>query len=79
MTAPAIPAQVGAVFDAFPPDAREGSPMVRSLILGVTARTPEAGRVAETLRWGQPAAIISDCRTITSACLIDAISTSLPL
>ncbi|WP_353350883.1 DUF1801 domain-containing protein [Aquicoccus sp. SU-CL01552] len=45
-------APVAAAFAAFPPGAQPG---LRALILSVAADTPEAGRLSEELRWGQPA------------------------
>lgn len=48
-------AAVAATFAAFPPGARAGLRALRELIFAVAAQTPEAGRVSEELRWGQPA------------------------
>lgn len=48
-------APVAAAFAAFSPPVQPGLRALRALILSVAAETPEAGRLAEELRWGQPA------------------------
>ncbi|MDX2485256.1 MAG: DUF1801 domain-containing protein [Pseudodonghicola sp.] len=48
-------APVAAAFAGFPPEAQTGLRALRALILSVAADTPEAGRLSEELRWGQPA------------------------
>ena len=56
---PAVPAfadpKVAAVFAAYPKGVWQALLDLRGLILEVAARTPEAGALAETLKWGQPA------------------------
>lgn len=44
-----------AVFDAAPPDGREGMVRLRALILEVAETLPQIGGLRETLRWAQPA------------------------
>ncbi len=53
-------APVAAAFAAFPPGAQPGLRALRALILSVAADTPEAGRLSEELRWGQPAYLTPD-------------------
>ncbi|TDE36219.1 DUF1801 domain-containing protein [Antarcticimicrobium sediminis] len=48
-------APVAAAFAGFPPETQTGLRALRALILSVAADTPEAGRLSEELRWGQPA------------------------
>lgn len=48
---------VADAFDALPATARETALVLRDLIFEVAAQTPEAGQIAETLRWGQPSYI----------------------
>ena len=50
-----MPANVAAVFAAFPDAAQPGCRALRDLIFAVAAETPQAGPIAEELRWGQPA------------------------
>ncbi|MFV1439741.1 MULTISPECIES: DUF1801 domain-containing protein [unclassified Phaeobacter] len=54
MIRPFASAEVAAVFDQAPPDAREGLLRLRELIFEVAENAPEVGAVAETLKWGQP-------------------------
>jgi hypothetical protein len=46
---------VAAVFDAYPPAAREQLLSLRELIFEVAASTPGVGALQETLKWGEPA------------------------
>lgn len=51
---PALPAQVGAVFDSYPAHARARLLAVRALIFQ-TAFETGTGPLHETLKWGEPA------------------------
>lgn len=46
---------VARVYDAYPPAIRERALRLRELICEVAARTPDVGRIEETLKWGEPA------------------------
>ncbi len=46
--------KVAAAFDAFPDPERAGLLALRDLILRTAGDTPRAGRLQETLKWGQP-------------------------
>ncbi|MEO0904439.1 MAG: DUF1801 domain-containing protein, partial [Pseudomonadota bacterium] len=48
---------VAAAYQALPATAREAAMALRDLIFMVAADTPEAGEIAEVLRWGQPSYI----------------------
>lgn len=52
---PAPPPAVAAVFDAYPDPARTLLLTLRDLIYETAASLPGAGRVTETLKWGEPA------------------------
>ena len=55
MMQPFASVRVAAAFNVADPLARVGLLTLRQLILDTAALTPEAGRVEEALRWGQPA------------------------
>ena len=52
---PDPPPEVLAVFDACPPEARALLLALRKLVFGTAASLPDAGRIAETLKWSEPA------------------------
>ncbi|UYV37038.1 DUF1801 domain-containing protein [Rhodobacteraceae bacterium D3-12] len=66
MDTKAMPADVEAAFDAMPEAARQGCLALRALVLGVARDTPEAGRVSEELRWGQPAYLTPETKSGTT-------------
>ena len=49
-----VPAEVAAVFAAFPPDVRRRLEHIRGLIFVTAAETPGVGPLTETLKWGEP-------------------------
>ncbi|MFV2053898.1 DUF1801 domain-containing protein [Aliiroseovarius sp. YM-037] len=53
---------IATTFARAPEPARAGMLALRGLILNVAADLPEAGRVEETLRWGQPSYITPDTK-----------------
>ncbi|MEW2911913.1 DUF1801 domain-containing protein [Leisingera sp. JC11] len=55
--------EVEAAFAVSDPLAREGLLRFRQLIFDTAAETPEAGRVEEVLRWGQPAYVTPETKT----------------
>ncbi|AHD02768.1 DUF1801 domain-containing protein [Leisingera methylohalidivorans] len=55
--------EIEAAFAVFDPLAREGLLRLRQLIFRTAAETPEAGRVEEVLRWGQPSFITPETKT----------------
>lgn len=57
---------VAAAFDAFPPGARDRLMQVRRLIFEVAAQTDRVGRIAETLKWGQPAYLTQQTKSGTT-------------
>lgn len=57
-----MPPEVAAAFAAFPAPVRRGCLALRDLVFDVAADTPEAGRISEELRWGQPAYLTPDTR-----------------
>ncbi len=50
-----LPVQIAEVFDACPPNIRDGLLELRNLILEVAKSNPEVGELTEMLKWGQPA------------------------
>ena len=46
--------KVASLFKAYPPAARARLMALRDLVLDTAARTTGVGRLAETLKWGQP-------------------------
>lgn len=54
---------VADAFDAFPETAIEAALALRDLIFEVAGQTPEAGQIAETLRWGQPSYITPETKS----------------
>ena len=55
MSARPVPAAVMAAYDAMPEDIRAPALGLRDLVFEVAAKAPEAGPIAEELRWGEPA------------------------
>lgn len=55
---------VRAAFDAVPPDARTGLLTLRDLIFDTADELP-VGRVAESLKWGQPSYATPDTKSAT--------------
>ena len=53
---------VEAAFAALPEPGRRGLLALRRLIFQTAAETPEAGRLEETLKWGQPAYLTPDTK-----------------
>src|SRR4051812_28493422 len=47
--------EVQARFQAYPADVRRRMLALRELVLNTAARTPGAGDIEETLKWGEPA------------------------
>lgn len=47
--------KVSAVFDTYPAPIRKRLLSIRDLIFTVARETPQAGKVEETLKWGEPA------------------------
>ncbi|OED48545.1 DUF1801 domain-containing protein [Leisingera sp. S232] len=54
--------EIETAFAVSDPLAQEGLLRLRRLILDTVAETPEAGRVEEVLRWGQPSYITPDTK-----------------
>jgi len=52
--APAMPATVVPAFEAVPAEPRAVLLHVRALIFEIAAGLPDAARMSETLKWGQP-------------------------
>lgn len=64
MNEPEFPdAAVKEAFDAVPARAREGLLALRTLIFEAAGATQSAGRVEETLKWGQPAYLTPDTKS----------------
>ncbi|MBX3533239.1 MAG: DUF1801 domain-containing protein [Xanthobacteraceae bacterium] len=59
-TAPAMPAEVAAVFRAYPAKLRTALFALRKLILKTAAKTEGVGAIEETLKWGQPSYLTSE-------------------
>ncbi|KIC10390.1 hypothetical protein RA19_11795 [Leisingera sp. ANG-M1] len=55
--------QIKAAFDVPDASAQEGLLALRRLIFDTAAQTPEAGRVEEALRWGQPSYLTPERKT----------------
>ncbi len=55
--------EIKAPFAVSDPLARKGLLRLRQLIFDTAAETPEAGRVEEALRWGQPSYLTRECKT----------------
>jgi len=60
-----LPAEVEAAITGYPDAVQERLLELRGLVLDVAAATPAAGRVEETLRWGQPS-FVTEPRTGTT-------------
>ena len=56
---PALPATVGNVFATYPAPARKLLLAIREMIYETATALPEAGRITETLKWGEPAYLTS--------------------
>lgn len=56
----AMPAEVAAVFRAYPAKLRNRLVALRRLILKTAAKTEAAGAIEETLKWGQPSYLTSE-------------------
>jgi hypothetical protein len=56
---PNPPTAVRAVFEAYPAPARTLLLALRDMIFDTAASLPEAGRISETLKWGEPAYLTS--------------------
>lgn len=54
---------VAAAFAAMPDDLRPAALSLRRLILDTAADTPQAGRIEESLRWGQPAYLTPETKS----------------
>lgn len=63
MMPPFADKKVAAAFETADPLARAGLLALRRLIFDTAALTPEAGRVEEALRWGQPAYLTPERKT----------------
>ena len=59
MNTATLPADVGKVFAAYPAPARKLLLAIRDMIYDTAAALPEAGRITETLKWGEPAYLTS--------------------
>ena len=57
--APAPPADVASVYEAYPAPAQRLLLTLRGLIFDTAASLPGAGRITETLKWGEPAYLTS--------------------
>ncbi|UWQ32924.1 DUF1801 domain-containing protein [Leisingera sp. M527] len=66
MTPPFANPGIEAAFDVLDPQARAGLLVLRRLIFDTAAQTPEAGRIEEALRWGQPAYLTAERKTGTT-------------
>ena len=58
--------EVKAAYDAMPAEVRAGALALRDLVLGVAAEVPEAGAIAEELRWGEPAYLTPETKSGTT-------------
>lgn len=54
---------VAAVFDSYPAEVRGALLALRRLVFDTAQDTPEAGRIEETLKWGQPAYLTPDTKS----------------
>ncbi|MCF6430740.1 DUF1801 domain-containing protein [Leisingera sp. MMG026] len=66
MTPPFASPGIEAAFDVLDPQARAGLLALRGLIFDTAAQTPEAGRIEEALRWGQPSYLTPERKTGTT-------------
>lgn len=55
--------RVADVFATFPDGSRDMALALRALIYDVAAETPEAGRIEETLKWGQPSYLTPETKS----------------
>lgn len=55
-----------AAYDAFPQSQRAMALGLRDLILAVATETPEAGKVVEALKWGQPSFLTPETKSGTT-------------
>ena len=51
------------MFEAYPAALRKRLPALRALVLDTAARTDGAGRLTETLKWGQPSYLTEETRS----------------
>ena len=63
---PIADAEVQAAFERFDPAVRETLAAVRAMIYAEAAALPQIGRLAETLKWGQPAYLTPDRKAATT-------------
>ncbi|MFY0308575.1 DUF1801 domain-containing protein [Leisingera sp. D0M16] len=63
MIPPFASPDIEAAFDVPDRQARAGLLALRQLIFDTAAQTPEAGRVEEALRWGQPSYLTPESKT----------------
>ncbi|MDW4499276.1 DUF1801 domain-containing protein [Sulfitobacter sp. D35] len=63
---PPVPAEVAEVFDRMPETVRDRLLGIRALVFEVAAARPEVGRIAECLKWGQPAYLTPESRSGTT-------------
>jgi hypothetical protein len=63
MPPPAMPPEVAAAFERFPPAVRARLLAVRRLILETAAGTSGVGPLTEALRWGEPAYLTASSRS----------------
>ncbi|QDI77449.1 MULTISPECIES: DUF1801 domain-containing protein [Leisingera] len=63
MIPPFASPDIEAAFDVPDVQARAGLLALRRLIFDTAAQTPEAGRIEEALRWGQPSYLTPESRT----------------
>lgn len=66
MSAPAVVDAVQERFAALPTDQRDRLLKIRSLIFDIAQKTPEIGRIEETLKWGQPSYLTAETRSGTT-------------
>ncbi|MBQ4825578.1 DUF1801 domain-containing protein [Leisingera sp. HS039] len=66
MTPPFASPGIEAAFDVLDPQARAGLLALRGLIFDTAAQSPEAGRIEEALRWGQPSYLTPERKTGTT-------------
>lgn len=64
---PRCPPPVRAVFDTYPPAARDLLLALRTLIFETASNLPDVSAVTETLKWGEPAYLTKSGTTIRLA------------
>ncbi|MAN45395.1 MAG: DUF1801 domain-containing protein [Alphaproteobacteria bacterium] len=60
------PADVQAVFETYPLEARKLLLALRQLVFETAARLPDVGRITETLKWGEPAYLTTASKSGTT-------------